>query len=176
MRHLTARLEDGYCSITVANHRLITIIRFVVKSYTHPWKGFANKLHLVLHALKILFSGIVCRSCRSEPNRAWFEASGLFGSAFSFRQQKIYSLHPLQQQLSPGHLFNQFSFRSESCALSPSPIRETVIIISRVVNRHSKNEIRTWAIRSRYGTASILCFFQKKKKSFENSRAIWNLE
>ena len=25
-----------YCSITVANYRLITIIRFVVKNYTHP--------------------------------------------------------------------------------------------------------------------------------------------
>jgi hypothetical protein len=36
MRPLTARLEDGYYSITVANHRLITVIRFVAKSYTHP--------------------------------------------------------------------------------------------------------------------------------------------
>ena len=70
MRHLTARLERGYCSINIANQRLITVIRFVVKSYTYPWKVFVNKLHLVLHALKILFSGIVCRSCRSEPNRA----------------------------------------------------------------------------------------------------------
>ena len=35
MRHLTARLEVGYCNINVANHRLITVIRFVVKSYTH---------------------------------------------------------------------------------------------------------------------------------------------
>ena len=25
-----------YCSITVANHRLITVIRFVTKNYTHP--------------------------------------------------------------------------------------------------------------------------------------------
>ena len=32
---LTTRLEDGYCSITVANRRLITVIRFVAKSYTH---------------------------------------------------------------------------------------------------------------------------------------------
>ena len=31
MSLLTARLEDGYCSITVANHRLITVIRFVGK-------------------------------------------------------------------------------------------------------------------------------------------------
>ena len=36
MRPLTARLEAGYCSITVVNHRLITVIRFVAKSYTHP--------------------------------------------------------------------------------------------------------------------------------------------
>ena len=33
-----ARLEDGYCSITVANHRLITVIKFVAKSYTQPKK------------------------------------------------------------------------------------------------------------------------------------------
>ena len=56
MRPLTAWLEDGYCSITVANNKLITVIRFVSKSYTHPWKGFANRLHLVLHACEILFS------------------------------------------------------------------------------------------------------------------------
>ena len=55
MRFLTARLEDNYCSINVANHELITIIRFVAKSYTHPWKSFANKLHLGAHACKILF-------------------------------------------------------------------------------------------------------------------------
>ena len=30
-----ARLENGYCSITVANHRLIIVIRFVAKKYTH---------------------------------------------------------------------------------------------------------------------------------------------
>ena len=56
MRPLTAWLEDGYCSITVANHQLITVIRFVSKSYTHPWKGFTNRLHLVLHGCEILFS------------------------------------------------------------------------------------------------------------------------
>ena len=36
MRPLTTRLEDGYCNITVANHKLITVIRFVAKIYTHP--------------------------------------------------------------------------------------------------------------------------------------------
>ena len=50
MRPLTAWLEDGYCSITVANHQLITVIIFISKSYTHPWKSFANRLHLVLYA------------------------------------------------------------------------------------------------------------------------------
>ena len=45
-----------YCSITVANYQLITVIRFISKSYTHPYKNFANKLHLVLHAYEILFS------------------------------------------------------------------------------------------------------------------------
>ena len=29
MRSLTVQLEDGYCSITIANYRLITVIRFV---------------------------------------------------------------------------------------------------------------------------------------------------
>ena len=59
IRPLTARLEDSYSSITVANRRLITVIRFVAKSYTHPWKGFANRPHLVLHACKIHFSACV---------------------------------------------------------------------------------------------------------------------
>ena len=45
--------------ITVANHQLITIIRFVAKSYTHPWRSFANKLYLVLYACEILFLGNV---------------------------------------------------------------------------------------------------------------------
>ena len=37
MRPLTAWLEDSYCSITfIANHRLITVIRFITKNYTHP--------------------------------------------------------------------------------------------------------------------------------------------
>ena len=31
MRSLTARLEDSYCSITIVNHRLVTVIRFVAK-------------------------------------------------------------------------------------------------------------------------------------------------
>ena len=35
MTSLTVRLEDGYCSITVANHRLITVIKFIAKSYNH---------------------------------------------------------------------------------------------------------------------------------------------
>jgi len=29
-------IRRWYCSITTANYRLITVIRFVVKSYTHP--------------------------------------------------------------------------------------------------------------------------------------------
>ena len=36
--------------VTVANHRLIIVIWFIAKSYTHPWRDFANRLHLVLHA------------------------------------------------------------------------------------------------------------------------------
>ena len=73
MRPLTARLEDGYCSITVANHRLITIIRLVVKSYTHPWKDFTNKLRLVLYACKIFFSRIVCYAVigKNKQRQPW---------------------------------------------------------------------------------------------------------
>ena len=55
MRSLTARLEDGYYSITVANHKLIIVIKFIAQSCTHLWKKFANKFHLVQHACKILF-------------------------------------------------------------------------------------------------------------------------
>ena len=29
-------IRGWYCSITVSNHRLITVIRFVAKNYTHP--------------------------------------------------------------------------------------------------------------------------------------------
>jgi len=43
-------IRRGYCSITVAIHDGTWLIRFVSKSYTHPWKGFANKFRLVLHA------------------------------------------------------------------------------------------------------------------------------
>jgi hypothetical protein len=49
------RMIRGWlCSITVTNHQLIMIIRFVAQSYTHTWKKIANKLHLVLHTNKIV--------------------------------------------------------------------------------------------------------------------------
>jgi len=44
-----------YCSITVAKYDETWVIRFVSKNYTYPWKGFANRLHLVLHADVCLF-------------------------------------------------------------------------------------------------------------------------
>ena len=44
-----------YCSVTVTNHSGIWLIRYILKSYTHPWKSFANKLRLVLHACIRLF-------------------------------------------------------------------------------------------------------------------------
>ena len=76
MRSLTARLEDGYCSITVANHRLVTVIRFVAKSCTHPWKGFANRLHLVHHTCEILFSENMCARILawSKQGLVWLRA------------------------------------------------------------------------------------------------------
>ena len=36
MKPSAVLLEVGYCSITIVNPQLITIIRFVAKSYTHP--------------------------------------------------------------------------------------------------------------------------------------------
>jgi len=50
MRPLTVWFEDDYCSITVASHRLTTVIQFIAKSYTYPWRAFVNILHLELHA------------------------------------------------------------------------------------------------------------------------------
>jgi hypothetical protein len=32
------------------NHWFINLISFVTQSYTYLWKGFANRLYLVLHA------------------------------------------------------------------------------------------------------------------------------
>ena len=55
MSPLIARLEDGYCSITIANHRLITVISFVAKSYTHFLKKISNKFYLVFYAYEISF-------------------------------------------------------------------------------------------------------------------------
>jgi len=66
MRLLTARLEDGYCSITVVNYGLITVIRFVAQSCTHMWKGFANKFRLVLHVCKIFFVARVAQANQTE--------------------------------------------------------------------------------------------------------------
>ena len=76
MRPLTARLEafdrtirGWYCSITVANHRLIIVIRFVAKSYTHPWKDFANKPRLVLHTFKKKFRELCVLPCYWNQGR-----------------------------------------------------------------------------------------------------------
>jgi len=68
MRPLIARLENGYCSITVVNHQLITVIRFAAKNYTHPWKSFANRLRLVLHECKISFLTYVFRRNQTRSN------------------------------------------------------------------------------------------------------------
>jgi len=78
MRPLTARLEHNYCNITVANHRLITVIKFVVKSYIHPLKDFTNKFRLVLHTYKNFFSEIMCATRATQTNRA-LVASGRGG-------------------------------------------------------------------------------------------------
>ena len=45
-----AWLENSYYSITVANQHLVTVIRFVLKSYTHLWRDFANRFYLARYA------------------------------------------------------------------------------------------------------------------------------
>ena len=67
MRPLTARLEIDYCSINVANHRSITIIRFVAKSYVHLWKSFTNRPHLILHTCKIFLVAQVLLNNQTGP-------------------------------------------------------------------------------------------------------------
>jgi len=83
MRSLTARLKDDYCSTIVANHKLITIIKFVSKSYTHPYKNFGNKLRLVLHALFVFFKKKFVASTKHGPTR---RAGGAFPSVFVRRR------------------------------------------------------------------------------------------
>ena len=79
MRSLDAQLEHGYCSIIVANHELITVIRFVAKSYTHFLKSFANKFRLVLHAYKR-------KTSMEKPNEAKISSLELqIGSRFCLR-------------------------------------------------------------------------------------------
>ena len=43
------------CSITVANHGLSRLIRFVSRFTAHPCKSFINRLHLVLYACVKIF-------------------------------------------------------------------------------------------------------------------------
>ena len=71
MKPLTVWLEDGYCSITVANHQLITVIRFITKNYTYSWKDFTIRFYLTLHACEILFSEKkIHASFVAKPNKA----------------------------------------------------------------------------------------------------------
>ena len=85
MRSLTAWLKNGYCSITVANHWLITVIKFVAKSYIHPWKDFTNRLHLALHACKIFFLGkcaLGTIACCKQSSGSCLQASSEDKAAF----------------------------------------------------------------------------------------------
>ena len=65
MRYLTTQLKNNYCSIIVANHKLITIIIYVTQCYVHLWKNFANKFCFVFHACKITF---VAQVALAQPN------------------------------------------------------------------------------------------------------------
>ena len=99
MRPLTAWLEDGYCSITVATHQLITAIIFVSKNYTRLWKGFANRLYLVLHANDILFLKNMCEIYQTRPrmlNPAAFSNSlcKTRPAFFCFQQDQTTALPP----------------------------------------------------------------------------------
>ena len=127
MRPLTGRLEDGYCSITIANHGLITVIIFVSKSYTHPWKGFTNKFRLLLHACIRLFVKIfswckpntaivgasekmpVFPTCISEKPQT-LDSPGDCGPVLEERAgEQLYTLHSLsdQKEAAGGLLFMQ---------------------------------------------------------------------
>ena len=46
---------EGYCSITIANHGLSWLIRFISQFTTHPCKKIANRFYLVLHAYVQIF-------------------------------------------------------------------------------------------------------------------------
>jgi hypothetical protein len=68
MSSLTAWLEDGYCSIIVANHGLTMLIRHVTQICTHRWKGFANRLHLAFaRFLSALFFAPLTRMWNPLP-------------------------------------------------------------------------------------------------------------
>ena len=94
MRPLTTWLEYGYCSITVTNHQLITVIRFVVKSYTHSWRDFANRLHLILHACEIFFSKNIRTSNASLTKQGlWiFQSPGINHSIQPFQLKASFSM------------------------------------------------------------------------------------
>ena len=70
-------IRRDYCSINVANHDGTWLIRFVPKNYTHTWKGFANKLRLILHACIRLF---VKFFSWCKPNMTWFSNVPFFCS------------------------------------------------------------------------------------------------
>jgi len=108
MRSLTAWLENGQCSITVANDQLITVIRFITKSYTHQWKDFANRLHLVLHACEILFSRNVC-----ENNQT-------FGNSPNPRTIRHWIFEVPTKQI---HLFHQKKFRDRRAVTHKKEIK-----------------------------------------------------
>ena len=60
-------IRHGYRSITVANHDEIWLIRFMSKSYTHPWKSFTNKNRLVLHVCICFFWKIFNAFIQTRP-------------------------------------------------------------------------------------------------------------
>ena len=69
-KSLTVRLEDGYYSITVANHRLITVIKFIA-----------------IYIFNFSFRG----TCRFEAQSFFFEKKGWISLS-----QNCY-IHPLKQ-------------------------------------------------------------------------------
>ena len=81
--------EHTHCSTTVANHQLIIVIRFVAKSYTHSWKDFANRLHLIL---RVEVRKTILRFLKWEPNEAFVTYADRWESTIQkIRMKQMYS-------------------------------------------------------------------------------------
>ena len=132
--------------VTVANHRLITVIRFVAKSYTHPLKCFANRLYLVLHACEILFPGNVRARFVTEPNKGqvhsftrprWSRKSTATGEP-ACRAMEACPAHPGRTTPRLGFPWPNTAPRAHPCAPLPRGPCLTSPALYKPVHRSSK--------------------------------------